>query len=170
MIIKPLLFTLVVFFTLNLYASGDPLVEKTAARICRVCGERNKSRLAVYNFTDLNDAETGETRKYTTRVISAILECRTLKVIDPGKVRQVMEEQTIGMLGIVDDETAPEVGRLLGADVLISARWKGTASSSVGDAVSGELIGATVEEGDGESRAPIMTERVSDRASDCLTM
>jgi hypothetical protein len=170
MIRKSFFLTLTVFFTLNLSASGDPLVEKTAAHICRVCGEKNKSRLAVYNFTDLNDDETGETRRYTTRVISAILDCGSLKVIDPGKVRNVMDEQAKGMLGIVDDETAPEVGKLLGADVLIFGQMeRNSVQLRLVDAVSGELIGATVEEGDGRSLEPIiMTEKATRRSLDSV--
>ena len=116
MLKKIAFFFICVLIPFSLQASDSGLIEKTADHICNICSSKNKSRLAIYTFTDQSDKETDETKKYTTKIISVIISCQDIKVIDPSKVQAVMDEQAKSMLGIVDDETAPETGKLLGAD------------------------------------------------------
>lgn len=48
-----------------------------------------------------------------------IMQTQHFDVMERDKLRQVLDEQNLGMAGIVDASTAAEVGRLLGVDALI---------------------------------------------------
>ncbi|MBI3394757.1 MAG: hypothetical protein HY042_02870, partial [Spirochaetia bacterium] len=64
---------------------------------------------------------------------------------DQSKIKQVLEGQAMGESGLVDSETAPEIGKLTGADSLLfgSVDPKSTQIRIV-DASSGKVIGAGV--------------------------
>ena len=54
-----------------------------------------------------------------TKLQSMLLETQHYDILERDKLRRVMEEQNLGMAGIVDDATAARVGELLGVDALI---------------------------------------------------
>ncbi len=53
------------------------------------------------------------------KLITQLVNLRRFRVIDRGAMDQVMNEQALGMSGMVDEETAVEVGKLAGADVIV---------------------------------------------------
>ncbi len=153
--------TFVLLFLLcsvNIFAKSDLIVGAIADQICNISAKKNKSRLAIYTFTDSNDQETSFTRQYTAKVISKVLACGNIRVIDPTKIKEVMNEQSRGMLGIVDDETAAETGKLLGADALIFGEVdKKIVQIKIIDAATGEVLGMKVNDTD-VNENPVITE------------
>ena len=53
------------------------------------------------------------------KLITQLVNLRRFRVIERGAMDQVMNEQALGMSGMVDEKTAVEVGKLAGADVII---------------------------------------------------
>ena len=53
------------------------------------------------------------------KLITQLVNLRRFRVIERGAMDKVMNEQALGMSGMVDEETAVEVGKLAGADVII---------------------------------------------------
>lgn len=53
------------------------------------------------------------------KLITQLVNLRRFRVIERGAMDQVMNEQALGMSGMVDEETAVEVGKLAGADVIV---------------------------------------------------
>ena len=53
------------------------------------------------------------------KLITQLVNLRRFWVIERGAMDQVMNEQALGMSGMVDEETAVEVGKLAGADVIV---------------------------------------------------
>jgi TolB-like protein len=161
-----ILLILILLIPFNRSYSQDLLIEKTAEHICLISKNKKKSRLAVYPFTDDKDKETTETKKYTTKVITYIINCGEIRVIDPSKLKRVMEEHTKGMLGIVDDETAPETGKLLGADALLFGQVDGKIIQiRMIDATTGEILGAKVEETDIKKEPVVKEEKFDNKKS-----
>ena len=54
-----------------------------------------------------------------TLVQSMLMDVRHYDILERDKLRSILDEQNLGMAGIVDDATAVEVGRLLGVDALV---------------------------------------------------
>ncbi len=121
------------------------IADSAADYICVKAKEGNKSRLAVYPFTAKDGSASAETDAYATRVIEDIVANGKFHVIDPSKVSKIIEEQEKGLTGLVDPDTAPETGKMLGADVMIfGIAGDGNLQIRMVDSVSGEVIGATV--------------------------
>ena len=57
----------------------------------------------------------------TEKLITQLVNLRRFRVIERGAMDKIMEEQAFGISGMVDEETAVEVGKLAGADVIILA-------------------------------------------------
>ena len=53
------------------------------------------------------------------KLVTQLVNLRRFRVIERGAMDQVMNEQALGMSGMVDEETAVEVGKLAGADVIV---------------------------------------------------
>ena len=133
-------------------ASGSDLEGAVAVFICKVAAERKKNALAIFTFTTgEKDQETADTQKSTTKVMSHIANCK-LRLIDKSKLKKVIDEQVAGKSGLVDSDTAPEMGRLLGAEVLVFGSLdKDSLQVRVVDATTGEILGASVNEKKGSA-------------------
>ncbi len=53
------------------------------------------------------------------KLVTQLVNLRRFRVIERGAMDQVMNEQALGMSGMVDEETAVQVGKLAGADVIV---------------------------------------------------
>jgi len=113
--------------------------------VCKVAKERNKKVLAIFTFTGPEDSETSESRTETTKVMSQLGTCK-LRMIDKSKLKKVLDEQAMGQTGLVDSETAPELGKLVGADALLFGTVdKKTIQVRLVDSSTGEVLGASVK-------------------------
>ncbi len=50
---------------------------------------------------------------------SMLMQSQYFEILERDQLRRVLEEQNLGMAGVVDDATAAQVGKLLGVDALI---------------------------------------------------
>jgi len=86
----------------------------------------SKQTIAVGNFVNISKDEKSE----WLRVGIPDMACTTLsqiggiKIVDRARLQDVIEEQKLGMLGIISEESAPEVGKLLGATAIIIGSYR----------------------------------------------
>lgn len=133
-------------------SADNRLAINAAEYICTKAKENNRKRIAVYSFTDSAGETSSESRIYSTKIISLILEKKEFRVIDPETIPEVVKEQEKGLTGLVDPETAAETGKLLGADTLVFGTSGGESLQvRMIDAKTGEVIGATIEEKNGKA-------------------
>jgi len=76
--------------------------------------------VAVLPFEFKGEAEDFELTA-TEKLITQLVNLRRFRVIERGAMDKIMEEQAFEISGMVDEETAVEVGKLAGADVIILA-------------------------------------------------
>ncbi len=125
------------------------LSEGAGRYICETAKNKNKKIIAVFPFTDMEEKENPDTRKATTLVIISIGTCH-IKVVDKSKLSKIINEQSLTQLGLVDDESAPETGKILGADTLIFGNLDSRSLQiRIIDATTGEILGASHLEGKG---------------------
>lgn len=133
------------FFSVQSYPAEKGLTDKAADYICLKAKEGKKTRLAVYPFTTKDGSTSADTEVYATKIIEVILTKGEFRIIDPAKVSKIVEEQEKGLSGLVDPDTAPETGKMLGADAMIfGITGDGIIQVRIVDAVTGEVLGATV--------------------------
>lgn len=105
----------------------DVVLEEAAWSTLDVLGNISDKTLAVYYFTfsDDDDADLSEyvRRGLTTEIANAIMyEERDIKVISRQQLDQIMEEQSFQLSDLVNEGTQVDIGRLLGADLILAGQ------------------------------------------------
>jgi TolB-like protein len=107
----------------------------------RAQGEK-KVRLAVIDFTkESQDPDHKNLEKIVPEWLTTFLvETQAFEVIERRELQKVLQEQNLGQTGIIEVETAAQVGEILGVNILITG-----AVISVGDTleVTTRLVDAT---------------------------
>ncbi|MBC8385569.1 MAG: hypothetical protein H8E57_08650 [Candidatus Cloacimonetes bacterium] len=74
--------------------------------------------VAVLPFEGKGDAE-NLSKSVTDKMITQLVNLRRFRVIERNALEDVMKEQKFSLSGMVDENTAVELGKLVGADVII---------------------------------------------------
>lgn len=74
--------------------------------------------VAVLPFT-MNGEGQNISSSVTEKLITQLVNLRRFRVIERNAMDKIMNEQTLGMTGVVDENTAAKVGKLVGADIII---------------------------------------------------
>ena len=151
--ILPLFIAVFISLSLPLFSIEKKVADSAAEYICAKAKEGKKKRLAIYPFTEKSGESTTDSQAYATRIIEVILDNKEFKVIDPDKVSKIIGEQEKGLTGLVDPDTAPETGKMIGADAMIfGITDKSSIQIRILDAVTGEILGATVADSGGSTK------------------
>lgn len=78
----------------------------------------NKPTLAIMDFKTVGDSE--ELGKGAAEILrTAFVETRNYTVIERGMLEEVLKEQKISVSGIVDSNTAVNIGKIIGARIVV---------------------------------------------------
>lgn len=84
--------------------------------------ERGKTAVAVIDFTDLDGAVTHLGRFLAEELSVALAtDARSFRVVDRNHIRSLLKEHKMAADGLIDPQTARELGRIAGVDTLITA-------------------------------------------------
>jgi curli biogenesis system outer membrane secretion channel CsgG len=105
--------------------------------VATLANAQPKKRIAVSRFEDghgYHGCGTGVADMLAT----ALVKTKKFMVIERKEIDKVIEEQKLGLSGMVTPETAPAVGRLLGVDLLVigSVSELGTSKRDIGGGIS----------------------------------
>ena len=82
-------------------------------------GQGLKKRIAVLDFEGLDKLEGKAELRLTDLLVTALVATGRFDVVERSRMEQVLLEQDLGLAGIVDETTAAEVGKILGAEYVI---------------------------------------------------
>ncbi|MFC1887679.1 CsgG/HfaB family protein, partial [Candidatus Cloacimonadota bacterium] len=77
--------------------------------------------IAVLPF-EANENAKNLSGSVTDKMITQLVNLRRFRVIERGAIEDVMKEQAFALSGMVDEDSAIEVGKIVGADVIIIGR------------------------------------------------
>ena len=101
-------------------ASIDVQLDKLTTQLVKSLSEEKKSKIAIMEFPDLqgNTSELGKfiPEELTTRLFMT----RRFEVVERSLLNKVLEEQNLGMTGLVDVSSAARVGKMLGVDAIVT--------------------------------------------------
>ena len=102
-----------------------------------------KKRIAVSRFAD-GSGYHGCGAGVADMLATALVKTKKFSVIERKEIEKVMEEQKLGLSGMVTPETAPAVGKLLGVDLLVigSVSELGTSKRDIGGGIN--IFGAGI--------------------------
>lgn len=72
-------------------------------------------QVAIVDFTGPENSGP----QVATMLQSMLMQTQHFKIMERENLRRILEEQNLGMSGVLDEETAVEVGKVLGVDALI---------------------------------------------------
>jgi len=93
---------------------------ETAKKLAAQVKERDKKKVAVLDFTDLQGGSS-ELGKYVAEqlTINLVMEKREFAVLDRANLRRVLSEHKLTATGLIDPENAKKLGQFAGVDALI---------------------------------------------------
>ncbi len=108
-----------------------------------LAGGQVKKRIAVSAFDDGAGYHGGGTG-VSDMLATALVKSGKFVVVERKEIDKVLQEQKMGLSGVITEQTAPQVGRMLGVDLLVvgSVSELGTKERSIGGSIP--LVGAGV--------------------------
>jgi len=108
-----------------------------------LAGGQVKKRIAVSAFDDGSGYHGGGTG-VSDMLATALVKSGKFVVVERKEIDKVLQEQKMGLSGVITEQTAPQVGRMLGVDMLVvgSVSELGTKERSIGGSIP--LVGAGV--------------------------
>ncbi len=102
-----------------------------------------KKRIAVASFSD-GSAYHGGGTGVSDMLATALVKSGKFVVVERKEIDKVLQEQKMGLSGVITEETAPQVGRMLGVEMIVvgSVSELGTKESNIGGGIS--VFGAGV--------------------------
>jgi len=97
---------------------------KDAAALRQQCVEKGRYAIAVLPFSVASDsrkgyaAEAASLQAYATEALTGLND-PFLTVVDRDNIQKILDEQRLGMSGVVDENTAVSAGKLVGAQAVI---------------------------------------------------
>ena len=82
-------------------------------------GESIKKVLAVLDFEGNEKLDGKVDLKMSDMLTTSIVKSSRYEVLERNKIDKVFQEQNFGMSGMVDQNTAAEVGKILGAEYIV---------------------------------------------------
>lgn len=80
--------------------------------------QKQKSKIAVVEFSDINGETTQFGRYVAEELITRLYRTGKFNVIERQLLNKVMAEHRLNLSGVVDPESAREIGNILGADAI----------------------------------------------------
>lgn len=98
----------------SLQKGVDTLVKQIMASLQK----EERFRLAVVDFTHLDQSSSDFGRYLSERVITLFFGSKRFQVIERNQLKKVMAEQKLSLSDLVDPKAGTRLGKLLGADVI----------------------------------------------------
>ncbi|GEM_PF-5866050 len=78
------------------------------------------NRIAVMDFSDAPKAEAASSGVVVAAaLVNELLATKGITVVERSKLHSLLEEQKLSMIGLVDEKTAVEAGKILGVNMIV---------------------------------------------------
>lgn len=101
----------------------DAKIADLAAGLLPNSGADGKLKIVVIPFSDL-ERRVSEFGTYVSEgLIAHLAKTGRYSIVERELLYKILEEQKLGMLGIIDDESAKKVGKILGVDCIVTGTF-----------------------------------------------
>ena len=98
----------------------DEGLKDLAGQISLGLSEGKKRTIAVVEFSDL-DGKTTEFGKFISEeLITRLFMLKKFQVVERQLLNKIIQEHKLNMVGVIDQSTAKELGKILGVDAICS--------------------------------------------------
>lgn len=145
--------TAAVFLVFGLAVHAQDMKQVSSSLTAKIAAAGRK-KVAVVDFTDLQGNVTELGRFLAEELSGALAEdARGFRVVDRTHLKVILQEHKLASTGLIDPQTARQLGRISGVDTLVT----GTITSAFGDSVRLSVKALDVETAEiiAQSRADI---------------
>jgi TolB-like protein len=114
--------SLIMAVALRAEAQGslDQRVSELSQQIAAKMTAKQKTTVAVVEFTDLQGNTTDFGRFLAEELITRLMETEKFRVIERQLLNKIIAEQKLSLTGVVDPASAKQLGKILGVDAIVS--------------------------------------------------
>jgi len=98
----------------------DTGLQDLSNQISAGISESNKKKVAVVEFSDLDGKVTEFGKFLAEELITRLFASKKFNVVERQLLNKVIEEHKLNMSGLIDENTAKEIGKILGVDAICS--------------------------------------------------
>jgi len=124
---------LVICTTLSIDVRGqgglDQRISELSQQIANKMSAKQKTTIAVIEFTDLQGNVTDFGRYLAEELITRLYDTEKFKVIERQQLNKVIAEQKLSLSGVIDPASAKQLGKILGVDAIVSGTTTNLAQS-----------------------------------------
>lgn len=95
-------------------------IDELSQQIASKMTAKQKTTVAVVEFTDLQGNVTDFGRFLAEELITRLYETEKFRVIERQQLNKVIAEQKLSLTGVVDPASAKQLGRILGVEAIVS--------------------------------------------------
>lgn len=116
---------------LNARAQGglDQRVSELSQQIATKMSAKQKTTIAVVEFTDLQGNATDLGRFLAEELVTRLGDLEKFKVIERQLLTKIIAEQKLSLTGVVDPSSAKQLGKILGVDAIVAGSVTNLAQS-----------------------------------------
>ena len=100
--------------------SLDNSLSDLTTQITNSITEEGKKKIAVIEFSDLEGNVTQFGKYLAEELITRLFRTKKFEVVERQLLNKVLSEQKLGITGLIDDESAISIGKILGVDAIVS--------------------------------------------------
>lgn len=115
------LLILITFATLLLNACGTKTVLMTVTRPAEI-NLKNYQKIALGDFVNARGQTDQHAFDLRDAFTNQLIDTKRFEVVDRQALGRILEEQKLAISGLIDESSAPQIGKLLGASALIFGR------------------------------------------------
>lgn len=107
----------------------DQRVSELSQQIANKMSAKQKTTIAVVEFTDLQGNVTDFGRFLAEELITRLYDAERFKVIERQLLKKIIAEQKLSLTGVVDPTSAKQLGKILGVDAIVTGTITNLAQS-----------------------------------------
>ena len=108
-------------FSLFLFSCGTKSVSLMVVRPAEV-NLKGYDKIAVGQILNARGLTNVHSEDLAEEITAKLVASERFDVVDRQHLKTIMQEQSLGLTGMIDEQSAPKIGRLLGVSVLIFGR------------------------------------------------
>lgn len=117
------------FTTVHAQGGLDQRVSELSQQIANKMSAKQKTTIAVVEFTDLQGNVTDLGRFLAEELVTRLGDLEKFKVIERQLLTKIIAEQKLSLTGVVDPASAKQLGKILGVDAIVSGTVTNLAQS-----------------------------------------
>lgn len=108
------------FVSAHAQSGLDQRVSELSQQIATKMSAKQKTTVAVVEFTDLQGNVTDFGRFLSEELVTRLGDLEKFKVIERQLLNKIIAEQKLSLTGVVDPTSAKQLGKILGVDAIVS--------------------------------------------------